>query len=527
MAQFTFGVPVVAKAGDGKPMSLAAARRRVQEMVSVGEPLLIEGVASSTAVDNEGEWFSSKCLESMATQGPVDLVPCPSEGKHWGVEPGRELGVAKSFAVFEEGDVKKLGVEGELSPEVEQARAIMVNMLAGQSYQLSVTGPVKAAFGRHPVTGKSGRYFEDIRFDHIAVTRGNSLLNPAANPDTWLAAVSKAASADAEVGGEVMPYGKTSEIDEKVRKVLPEDALRIYMGAFNAAFKEVGEARAHAVAWAAVKKKYKPPEAEGGKWVAKSAAEEAEDEAFGEAVEAVAKAGARHSRRDHKLMHEAIRTLMDACGCGSCADSVAALVEAEDAASKAAEPSAPEAGNEESEDMTPEQIAEVVAKAVGDAVAPLTERLAALEAVAKSQDEADAESEKTDEEQTEETPAPEAEAEKLAEADAESVAEPEAEPDAEPEVPEAVAKSLSDLKAENATLAAKVTALEAQPTAGGPVSTAAAEDDTKLTGTPAGTPFADAVAKARANPGTVEAAHAAKAAEKALGDAAARLLMGQ
>ena len=65
-----------------------------------------------------------------------------------------------------------------------------------------------------------------------------------------------------------MPYKTNSDINEKVRNVLPEHAQTIFREAFNKAYFEYGnEQSAFKVAWTAVEKDYKKgPE---GKWVKK------------------------------------------------------------------------------------------------------------------------------------------------------------------------------------------------------------------------------------------------------------------
>lgn len=66
-----------------------------------------------------------------------------------------------------------------------------------------------------------------------------------------------------------MPYEKVSDLPESVREHLPHHAQEIYKEAFNSAREEYGEeARAHKVAWAAVKKKYEKDD-KSGKWVSK------------------------------------------------------------------------------------------------------------------------------------------------------------------------------------------------------------------------------------------------------------------
>ncbi len=55
-----------------------------------------------------------------------------------------------------------------------------------------------------------------------------------------------------------MPYKTKKELPDSVRNVLPDHAQAIYKESFNSAWDEYGhdESRAHAVAWAAVKKSY-------------------------------------------------------------------------------------------------------------------------------------------------------------------------------------------------------------------------------------------------------------------------------
>ena len=65
-----------------------------------------------------------------------------------------------------------------------------------------------------------------------------------------------------------MPYPNKASLPESVRDALPAHAEEIYKEAFNNAWEEYGhdEARAHRVAWGAVKKRYHKDE-RTGKWV--------------------------------------------------------------------------------------------------------------------------------------------------------------------------------------------------------------------------------------------------------------------
>ncbi len=63
------------------------------------------------------------------------------------------------------------------------------------------------------------------------------------------------------IQGDSMPYASIEALPESVRRGLPSHAQSIYRGAFNNAWVEYAsaadrEARAHRVAWAAVKRLY-------------------------------------------------------------------------------------------------------------------------------------------------------------------------------------------------------------------------------------------------------------------------------
>ena len=64
-----------------------------------------------------------------------------------------------------------------------------------------------------------------------------------------------------------MPYKRISDLPDSVKDNLPKHAQEIYKEAFNSAWDEYGhdEARAHRVAWAAVKNEYEKEE-DSGKW---------------------------------------------------------------------------------------------------------------------------------------------------------------------------------------------------------------------------------------------------------------------
>lgn len=55
-----------------------------------------------------------------------------------------------------------------------------------------------------------------------------------------------------------MPYERTTDLPDSVRDHLPSPTQDIYKEAFHSAFEQDGhdESRAHAIAWAAVKRQY-------------------------------------------------------------------------------------------------------------------------------------------------------------------------------------------------------------------------------------------------------------------------------
>jgi cation transport regulator len=70
-----------------------------------------------------------------------------------------------------------------------------------------------------------------------------------------------------------MPYNKRSELPDSVKDNVPAHAQDIYKEAFNNAIDQYDgdEERAHRVAWAAVKDKYKKDQS-SGKWKKKKSA---------------------------------------------------------------------------------------------------------------------------------------------------------------------------------------------------------------------------------------------------------------
>lgn len=66
-----------------------------------------------------------------------------------------------------------------------------------------------------------------------------------------------------------MPYSSINDLPSSIRNALPTHAQRIYLSAFNSAYSQYkDDSRSAAIAWAAVKRKYKKNEKD--EWVAKS-----------------------------------------------------------------------------------------------------------------------------------------------------------------------------------------------------------------------------------------------------------------
>jgi len=202
----------------------------------------------------------------------------------------------------------------------------------------------------------------------------------------------------------------------------------------------------------------------------------------------LAKAGARHSAKDIELIHSAMRSLADLCGCEGCAgylggtlakahpkeDSAVSEEQAVVAAETEASTAEPEAEVEKADAAAPEVDAAPVEEP-NDADVPADEPEAG-KAEAEPEAEADAEPEAgveaEGEAKAEEAPAEEAALEKAT---------------ASPELTEALEKALEPMKAQLAEVTeelakarARIVELEGQPVAGGPASTAAADAEDKL-----------------------------------------------
>jgi len=142
--------------------------------------LRFEGVASSTSLDRQHERMTPSAIQKMARQVGLDLLPSHKAG------PLEELGtVEEAWA-----DNDRFRVAGRLDPTNPRARRLFEKVATGRRYGLSVGGRVTKAFWRHdPEAGRQVRYIDDVELDHVAVCRPDQ----AANPDTYLATLAKAA----------------------------------------------------------------------------------------------------------------------------------------------------------------------------------------------------------------------------------------------------------------------------------------------------------------------------------------------
>lgn len=151
--------------------------------------LRFEGVASSTCLDRQHERMTANAIRKMATQAGLDLLPSHRAG------PLEELGTVEQAWV----DSESFRVAGRLDRSNPQAQRLFDRVTGGRRYGLSVGGRVTKAFWRHDdEAGRQVRHIDDVELDHVAICRPEA----AANPDTYLQTLAKAADA---VIGEPLP----------------------------------------------------------------------------------------------------------------------------------------------------------------------------------------------------------------------------------------------------------------------------------------------------------------------------------
>ncbi len=142
--------------------------------------LRFEGVASSTRLDRQKERMTPNAIRKMATQTGLDLLPSHDAGAL------EELGVVEEAWV----DNDQFRIAGRLDESNPEAVRLFEKVSQGRRYGLSVGGRVTKAFWRHDdEAGRQIRFIDDVELDHVAVCRPAA----AANPDTYLSTLAKAA----------------------------------------------------------------------------------------------------------------------------------------------------------------------------------------------------------------------------------------------------------------------------------------------------------------------------------------------
>jgi hypothetical protein len=142
--------------------------------------LWFEGVASSTRLDRQQERMTQKAIEAMSQQTNIELVPSHHAG------PLDELGFAEECWA----DNDRFRVAGRLEKGNPMALRLFEKVQAGKRYGLSVGGRVRKAFWRYDdEAGRPVRHIDEVELSHVALCRPEE----AANPDTYLAVLAKAA----------------------------------------------------------------------------------------------------------------------------------------------------------------------------------------------------------------------------------------------------------------------------------------------------------------------------------------------
>ena len=139
-----------------------------------------EGVASSTTLDKQRERMTQKAIEGMSQHAGIPLLPSHGAGAL------DDLGNAEECWA----DNEQFRVAGRLDKHNPEAHRLFDKVMGGRQYGLSVGGRVKKAFWHHDEeAGGLVRYIDEVELEHVAVCRPEQ----AANPDTYLAVLAKAA----------------------------------------------------------------------------------------------------------------------------------------------------------------------------------------------------------------------------------------------------------------------------------------------------------------------------------------------
>ena len=191
-----------------------------------------EGVASSTSLDKQRERMTRNAIQKMQQFTGIDLLPSHNAGVL------EELGtVDECFA-----DNEVFRVKGRLDETSPRAQRLFKRLMEGTQYGLSVGGRVTGAYwGYDEEAGGRIKHIDDVVLDHVALCRSQQ----AANPDTYLAVLAKAAESVArqqpslpneedlikrlgqaalEVCRRLWPFYKTEEVAPEPQIQRPADA---------------------------------------------------------------------------------------------------------------------------------------------------------------------------------------------------------------------------------------------------------------------------------------------------------------
>lgn len=172
-----------------------------------------EGVASSTTLDRQQERMTARAIRKMAQYKGLELLPSHD------ASPIEELGIVEEAWA----DNDQFRIAGKLDKHNPAARRLFEKVMQGRRFGLSVGGRVTKAFWRYDEeAGRHIRHIDDVELDHVAVCRPDQ----AANPDTYLAALAKAANgvidedavlsrigrAAVQAARNLWPFAKTEEI---------------------------------------------------------------------------------------------------------------------------------------------------------------------------------------------------------------------------------------------------------------------------------------------------------------------------
>ena len=144
-----------------------------------------EGVASSTSLDKQRERMTRNAMEKMQQFAGIDLLP------------SHKAGLLEELGTVEEcwADNDTFRVKGRLDETSPQAQRLFKHLVGGKQYGLSVGGRVTGAHWAYDQqAGARIKHIDDVVLDHVALCRPER----AANPDTYLAVMAKAAEAIAE-----------------------------------------------------------------------------------------------------------------------------------------------------------------------------------------------------------------------------------------------------------------------------------------------------------------------------------------